>query len=182
MAGSLQDQLLNAGLIDKDKAKAIGKAKRKEAKVAKSSGITLVNETKEAVKLAAQQKAAKDRELNAARDEAANRKAINAQIKQLIENHRQARGKGDVAFNFTDGTKIKKIYISPKQQAQLGNGVLSIVKSGDQYELLPSPIADKIAQRDPSRVIDCRDKEAPPMTEEEEEWYKDFEIPDDLMW
>ncbi len=182
MAGSLQDQLLNAGLIKKDKAKEISKAKRKEARVARNSGIEIINETKEAAKLAAKQKAERDRELNANRNEVAHRKAINAQIKQLIENHRQPRDRGDVAFNFTDGSKIKKIYINAKQQNQLSNGMLSIVKQADQYELIPSPIANKIAQRDASRIIDCREKDATPMTAEEEEWYKDYEIPDDLMW
>jgi len=182
MAGSLQDQLLNAGLIKKDKAKEITKAKRKEARVARNSGLEIINESKEAAKLAAKQKADRDRELNANRNEAANRKAINAQIKQLIETHRQERGKGDVAFNFSDGSKIKKIYVNAKQQNQLTNGLLTIAKQGDQYELIPKPIADKIAQRDANRIIDCRTSDAPPMTEEEEEWYKDFEIPDDLMW
>lgn len=182
MAGTLQDQLLRAGLINEGKAKEISKAKRKEAKVAKSSGKVIVNEAKEAAKLAAQVKAERDRELNAARDAEANRKAINAQIKQLIENYRINRNKGDLSFNFTDGKKVKTIYVTLKQQNQLSSGLIAIVKQGDQYELLPKPIADKIAQRDSARIIDCRDNEAPPLTAEEEEWYKDYEIPDDLMW
>lgn len=182
MANSLQEQLLKAGLVDKDKAKTINKTKRKEAKAAKGRGIDIVNESREAALNAAKEKAAKDRALNASLNEAAQRKAINAQIKQLIEIHSIARDKGDIAFNFTDGTKVKKIYVTPKQQNQLSCGVLSIAKQGDQYAIIPSPIADKIAQRDASRVINCRDSEAPAMTAEEEEWYKDFEIPDDLMW
>lgn len=182
MAGSLQDQLLKAGLVDKNKAKSIGKEKRKEAKVAKGRGIELVNEARESALRAAKEKAEKDRALNASLNEAAQRKAINAQIKQLIESHSIARGQGDIGFNFTDGKKVKTIYVSAKQQNQLSSGVLSIAKQGDQYAIIPSPIADKIAQRDTNRIIQCRTEEAPAMTAEEEEWYKDFEIPDDLMW
>jgi len=55
-------------------------------------------------------------------------------------------------------------------------------KLGDAYSLIPAPIADKIAQRDPSRVIDCRRSNEPELTAEEQEWYKDFDIPDDLDW
>ncbi len=182
MAGTLQDQLLKAGLVNKDKAKNIGKEKRKEAKAAKGRGVELVNEAREAALRAAKEKAEKDRALNASLNEAAQRKAINAQIKQLIDNHGVDRSKGDISFNFTDGKKVKTIYINAKQQNQLSLGLLHIAKQGDQYVLIPSPIADKIAQRDAHRVINCRDSEAPPMTVEEEEWYKDFEVPDDLMW
>lgn len=182
MAGTLQDQLLKAGLVNKDKAKAIGKEKRKEAKAAKGRGVELVNEAREAALRAAQEKADKDRALNASLNEAAQRKAINAQIKQLIDNHGVDRSRGDISFNFTDGKKVKTIYVDTKQQNQLSLGLLQIAKQGDQYVLIPSPIADKIAQRDANRVINCRDREAPPMTAEEEEWYKDFDVPDDLMW
>ena len=48
MAGSLKDQLLKAGLSDEKKARQLDKEKRKQAKVAKSSGIELVNEAREA--------------------------------------------------------------------------------------------------------------------------------------
>lgn len=182
MAGTLQDQLMKAGLVDKNKAKAIGKEKRKEVKAAKGRGVELVNEAREAALQAAKEKAARDRALNASLNEAAQRKAINAQIKQLIETHGIDRKHGEISFNFTDGKKVKTIYVSSRQQNQLSSGMISIAKQGDQYVLIPSPIADKIAQRDADRVINCKDNNATPMTAEEEEWYKDFEVPDDLMW
>lgn len=182
MAGSLKDQLLNAGLADAAKAKALDKEKRKAAKVARRTGVTLENEAREAALRAQAEKAEKDRALNQAMNEKALRKAINAQIRQLVEMHRVDRSRGDIAFNFTDGKTIKKLHVNALQQKQLASGLLAIVKQGDQYEVLPAPIADKIAQRDPARVIDCRESDAAALTEEEQEWYKDYEIPDDLMW
>lgn len=182
MAGSLQDQLLKAGLADGKKAKAMNKEKRKQAKVAKQDRGKTTDEIKEGARQAALAKAARDRELNAARDDAAQRKAINAQIRQLIEAHLEPRGRGDIDFNFTDGKKIKKLLVTARQRARLTSGLLKIVKQGDQYELVPAPIADKIAQRDADRVIDCRGDNEPELTEEEKDWYKDFEIPDDLDW
>lgn len=182
MAGSLKDQLLNAGLADARKAKALDKEKRKTARVARRSGEVPENEAREAARRALAEKAERDRQLNQQLNEKALRKAINAQIRQLVEVHRVDRARGDVAFNFTDGKIIKKLHVTALQQKQLASGLLAIVKLGDQYEVLPAPIADKIAQRDPGRVIDCRESGAAALTEEEQEWYKDYEIPDDLMW
>ena len=182
MAGSLQDQLLKAGLADTKQAKAIQKEKRKQGKVAKEHRHEKIDEVKAAARQAAAAKAARDRSLNQERNEAAARKAINAQIKQLIEVHREARTEGSLDFNFTDGKKIKKLSVTGQQRARLISGLLKIVKSGDRYELVPAPIADKIAQRDPGRVIDCRGDNEPELTEQEKDWYKDFEIPDDLDW
>tara|TARA_R110002110_G_scaffold61225_6_gene172103 strand:+ start:2749 stop:3297 length:549 start_codon:yes stop_codon:yes gene_type:complete len=182
MAGSLQDQLLKAGLADTDKAKKLAKEKRKQANVARRSGEELGGETREAAREALAAKVRRDRELNEARNAEALRKAINAQIKQLIENHKLPRGRGDIGFNFTDGKKVKKLYVTAMEQKQLAAGNLAIGKQGDQYELLPWPIAAKIAERDSSRVIICSEAGAEELTAEEQEWYKDYEVPDDLMW
>jgi uncharacterized protein len=182
MAGSLKDQLLKAGLTDEKKARQLEKEKRKQAKVAKSSGIELVDENKEAARRALEEKAKRDRELNLARNSKAERKAINAQIKQLIETNKIPTGSGDIGFNFTDGKKVKKIYINAGEQKQLSAGRLGIVKQGDKYEIVPWPVAEKIAERDALRVINCKDNREPELNEEEQDWYKDYDIPDDLMW
>ena len=121
MAGSLQDQLLSAGLSDKKKAKKIAKEKRKKQRVAHSSGIDNVDETKLAAQQAREAKVARDRELNQARNDEATRKAIEAQIVQLIQNHKLDRRGGDVGFNFSSDKKIKKIYVTSLQQKLLAN-------------------------------------------------------------
>jgi uncharacterized protein YaiL (DUF2058 family) len=43
-------------------------------------------------------------------------------------------------------------------------------------------VAEKIAERDAGRVILCDKVDDVALTEEEKDWYKDYEIPDDLMW
>ncbi len=182
MAGSLQDQLLNAGLADADKAKKLKREKRKAQKHARSTGQSLVDDTKVAAAQALAEKAARARGLNQERDSKAQRKAINAQIRQLIEVNKLARGDGDISFNFTDGRKIKQLRVSALQHKQLAGGVLSVVKQGDAYEVVPRPVANKIAERDASRVIDVKESADDSLTDEEKDWYKDYEIPDDLMW
>ena len=179
MAGSLQDQLLKAGLADTDKAKKLAKEKRKQANVARRSGEELGGETREAAREALAAKVRRDRELNEARNAEALRKAINAQIKQLIENHKLPRGRGDIGFNFTDGKKVKKLYVTAMEQKQLAAGNLAIATT---VFYMGGRMAAKIAERDSSRVIICSEAGAEELTAEEQEWYKDYEVPDDLMW
>lgn len=182
MAGSLQDQLLQAGLTDAKTAKKLSQEKRKKANHARRTGVASDDEARQAASDARQAKLLRDRELNQNLNSEARRKAINAQIKQLIETSRLDRAGGDIAFSFSDGKKVKQLYVSALQQKQLAIGVLSIVKQGDQYELVPGAVAAKIAERDESRVIRVEGAEEATLTEEEQSWYQDYEIPDDLMW
>jgi len=179
---SLQDQLLKAGLIDAKKAKQANKEKRKETNVARRSNEEVVDEIKQSAEQARQEKAERDRELNRQRDHELQQKAIAAQIKQLIENHRQSKGagQGDVEYNFTDGKLIKKIRVSKLVQEQIVRGVLAVVKLGEGYEVVPRIVADKIAQRDEKFVIVANTKTQ--QQTDEDDPYKDYVIPDDLMW
>ncbi|MFV0476367.1 MAG: DUF2058 domain-containing protein [Parahaliea sp.] len=181
MSKSLKEQLLQAGLADAKRAKQFDKEKRKSARVARRSGHVLEDEIKVAARQARVEKIEHDRELNQQLNEKAQRKAINAQIRQLIDNNQVERG-GDVSFHFSDGKQVKKIYVNTIQQKQLCVGRLCIVKQGDQYQLIPAAVAAKIAERDASRIIRCEDSGAVKLSAEEEEWYKDYEIPDDLIW
>src|SRR5690606_3096682 len=108
-------------------------------------------------------------------------KAIAAQIKQLIQNHRQSKeaGKGEVEDNFTHGKLIKKIRVSPAIQQQIMRGQLAIVALEDNYELVPRVVGDKIAQRDEKVVIMAK---VATVVQEDDDPYKDYVIPDDLMW
>jgi len=60
----------------------------------------------------------------------------------------------------------------------LTQGQLAIVKSVEHYEIIPKAVAEKISQRDASAIILLNDG----VEEEIDDYYADFEIPDDLMW
>ncbi len=179
---SLQDQLLKAGLIDTKKAKQANKDKRKETNVARRSNEEKVDEIKQSAEQARIEKAERDRELNRQRDLELQQKAIAAQIKQLIENHRQPKGSGkdEVEYNFTDGKLIKKMRVSPLVLEQIVRGILGVVKLGDSYEVVPRVVADKIAQRDAKFVVVANTKVESKVDDDDP--YKDYVIPDDLMW
>ncbi|WP_347330029.1 DUF2058 domain-containing protein [Marinimicrobium locisalis] len=180
---SLQDQLQKAGLVDDKKAKQVKKEQRKQKKQARHTGEDPHAEIRQSAQAARADKAERDRALNRERQAAADKKAIEAQIRQLIDTHRQTKrgsGEGEVEYNFTDGTKIKKLLVSPQVQRQIIRGQLVVVRAGENYELIPKVVSDKIAERDPGYIVVANQK--PDDSVDEDDPYKDYVIPDDLMW
>lgn len=176
---SLQDQLLQAGLVDKKKVKQLKQEQRKESK-SRQKGHEPLDENKEQVKRALLEKAERDRQLNRQQQAETEKKAIKAQIIQLITMNRVERQKGDLAYQFKDGATIKKIYVTQQLQKDLINGRLAIAKLENDYELLPSSVAEKIMQRDPQVIVllNCYEEAGV----DENDPYADYQIPDDLMW
>ena len=175
---SLQEQFLKAGLVNKGKAKQVQQEKSKQQKIERRTGAQSVDEAKLAAAELQRKQAERARELNAQRDAAATQKAIMAQIVQMVQQNRQDKGKGDIAYNFTYNNKIERIHVSGKVQEHLMAGRLVIVRLGEATELVPRVIADKIAERDASLVVQVK-KAA---EEDPDDPYAAYKIPDDLMW
>lgn len=175
MADSLKAQLMKAGLADAKKAKKIEHEKRLAAK-----GQANEADAKQLAQQAQQEKLERDRELNRQQTEEKARKALTAQIKQLIEAHRLDRAKGDTPYNFVDDKKVKKLYVTAPLQQQLVNGQIAIVRLEAGYELVPAVVAERIKTRDAAVVVLLNDK--PSDQPAEDDPYKDYQIPDDLMW
>ncbi len=176
---SLQEQLLKAGLVDKKKVKQAGHDKSKQKKVELRTGKQSVDEARLAALDTQQKNLERTRELNAQRVAAANQKAIMAQITQMVQANRQSKGAGDIAYNFTHGKTIERMYVSAEIQGHLIAGRLVIVRIGDATELVPRIVADKIAERDPSLVVRVKKTSA---EIDADDPYAAFQIPDDLMW
>ena len=179
MAISLKDQLLKAGLVDARKISTAVKEKHKQEKQQHKHKIETIDETKANAQKAREEKAERDRQLNFERDEQLRHKAIIAQIKQLIEVSRLSRDGAEIAYNFTDGTKIKKILVTDEMLNQLSNGRLAIVKFDEQYSVVPKSVAEKIKLRDASYVIVSNVLQ---QTDDADDPYAEYKIPDDLMW
>jgi uncharacterized protein YaiL (DUF2058 family) len=175
---SLQDQLLNAGVIDKKKAKQIQKDKRKQAKQT-PKGSEQIDSSKHRAQQALAERSQHDRDINQQRQKEVDKKAIFAQIIQLIKLNKVDRKKGDIAYQFSDGKKIKKLYVTSILQNQLVRGQIVIVKLAESYELVPTAVAEKIKQRDDSVIVLWNSKDT---TQLDDDPYADYQIPDDLMW
>jgi uncharacterized protein YaiL (DUF2058 family) len=165
MANSLQDQLRKAGLVDSRQLSAVTKEKKKQEKQQRKHKIETVDETKANAQQARDEKAERDRQLNFQRDEEARGKAIVAQIKQLIAQSELSRTGAQLDYNFSDGTKIKKILITADMRDRLSNGRLAIVKFEERYSVVPKVIVSNQAT-----------------TDDTDDPYADYKIPDDLMW
>jgi hypothetical protein len=176
---SLQEQLLKAGLVDKNKVKVANQDKSRQKKIERRSGTESVDETRLAAQEMQRQQAERARELNAQRDAAARQKAIQAQIVQMVQQNRQAKGNGDIAYNYTHNNKIERFFVSAAVQAHLVAGRLVIVCLGSTVELVPRVIADKIAERDASMVVRVNKSSN---EVDADDPYAAFKIPDDLMW
>lgn len=179
MGNSLRDQLLKAGLVDKQKVKQAKHEKHKEAKQQRSGGVA-ADPGKQRAEQALNEKTARDRELNRQRKAESERKALEAQIRQLIEANRLPKNDGDIAYNFTDGTKIRRLYITAATRQQLGSGQLAIVKLNGQYDIVPAAVAEKIRQRDAACVVAGHAPQA--QRPEEADPYANYPVPDDLLW
>ena len=181
MRDSLFEQLKKSGLVDKNKAQKFKHSQYKSKKQKTKKGTAhQLDEAKLLAQKAQAEKVKRDRQLNQQLKEKAERKAIAAQIKQLIETNRVEDHDGDIVYNFTDANVVKRIYISEQVHKYLISGRLAIAKLGEGYELVPMPVAKKIKQRDAQCIIIC-DHSAEP-EQDEDDPYADYKIPDDLMW
>jgi len=179
MRNPLQEQLLKAGLVNKTKAAQVV---REQAKKHKGKGpLAPSAEQVEAQRLQTE-KAERDRAIAAERNAQARAHEARAQVHQIVEAHKVKR-EGEIAYRFADGDKIKDVLVNAALRAQLASGTLVIVRHDQGYELLPRAAADKVYERDAATIVlDHGRAEAGSGNEADDEFYKQFEVPDDLIW
>lgn len=175
---SLQDQMLQAGLTSKSKASKVKKQKHKQLKQKRKNNVVVQDEAALLAKQAAAKQHEQDRALNEKRNQQAEKNQIAGQINQLITLNKLPKGEEGEVFNFTHGTKVKRIYVDDGLRQRLVLGSAVIVVLGKAFEVVPTVVAEKIAQRDKNRVIYLDDVTTVSVDDE----YADFAVPDDLMW
>lgn len=184
---SLQEQLLQAGLVSSAKARSAKTEKYKQSQQQRNSKEQAVDEARALALKAQAEKLEKDRELNRLKQEQEEKKQIAAQIKQLVQEHRMSVDESEIdryddsfAYHFTDHNKVKKLFVPPRMRAQIADGRLAIVKAGQRYEVVAAEIAEKIRERSSAAVmvLNAPKQEAA----ESRDPYAAYQIPDDLMW
>jgi len=190
MSMSLREQLLKAGLVTEKQARQAEKqayqpSKQKQGKKAPPRELT------PAAKQAQAAKAARDQELNRRQQEKAAAKARIAELKQLIEQHRVPRVESDDFYNFVVEGKIRRIPVDASLRERLVRGELAVVRCDGHYDLVPVSALDRIRERDLGAVVHLVDRPGqagvggaassaePPGGDDP---YKDFVVPDDLVW
>lgn len=179
MGNSLQEQLLKAGLVNEQRLKETRSDKHKAAKQSGKRGLGPDKVARREVEQVRAEKAARDRGLNRQRQEESERRARENELRQLIHSHRVVREGGELAYNFTDGRALKRLYVTKDQHARLVDGRLAVARQDAFYELIPAEIAERVQARDPERLLVWnRHDKAPPGDDP----YAAFQVPDDLIW
>ncbi|EDY85540.1 conserved hypothetical protein [gamma proteobacterium HTCC5015] len=200
MSGSFADQLLKAGLVSEDdvtKAEAdkrrrpsnkpSGKsAKRKprrglpQSKAKHSAPQGVANKEARKAHAAANKVSEAEREKRAKQEQAEQRRLLNIQLlnalqEQAIEEP-ATDPEGKVKFNYPYEGKIRGIYVTAEQQQRLADGELVITLIKAKTKMIPKAAVASVLEIDPDRFI----YEVP--REDPDDPYKDYAVPDDLVW
>lgn len=177
MSNALRDQLVKAGLANKQSANTLNAKSRKKHK--KPRGETAADIT---AKQAADAKREKDKALNAARQAQQQKVAIKAQIKVLIETHAIKEYSGEIAYNYIAGTKVRQLYVQQPIHAQLSSGTMAITRLNGKTYLVPVEIAQKILTLNPQWAVTTPGESNQESPDDDDDPYANYQIPDDLSW
>ncbi|GAA5185581.1 DUF2058 domain-containing protein [Acinetobacter kookii] len=174
---ALQAQLLKAGLVDNKKAKKLSKQAVHEQRTGQS------NEAELKAKIAQdqQEKLARDQALDLEKKRLLQGKELKAAIVQMINQHKIKDTDGEMAYQFIDDNKVKKIYLNQQIYNALVAGSLIIAKETEGYAVLPKALAERINQKMEGFII-VNNSEKNEQTTDEDDPYAAYVIPDDLMW
>jgi uncharacterized protein YaiL (DUF2058 family) len=178
----LQEQLLKAGLVKQSKVSQVA---REQHAARHARGTATPNEIALDAERARADKVARDRELAHARKAQARTAELRAQAKQIIEDKHVA-GAGDSEYRFTADGAVRTVLVGDEQRKQLSSGALVIVRLGDRHLLLPRAAADKVRERDAGTIVLDHGLSADVNTaadaSEDDAYYAQFKVPDDLVW
>jgi len=193
--GDLKEQLLKAGLVTeeqvrdadhKPKGRGTGKAGRGRRKPGSGKpaargpaqkGPRSAEEVDlaEAYRLRArEERELREAEARARREADKRRKENRAKIATLIREHAQNRDDAEQSYHFQVSGKVKQVYVTNDQLAELASGELAITFLEGRRCLIPAAIAEQIQDLDPDKLV-VRHAPTPGDAAEDD-------IPDDLMW
>lgn len=176
----LQEQLLKAGLVKKSKLAEIA---REQNKARHGKGPAVPNDIQRDAERARVEKAERDRAIEAERKAQARTAELRAQARQIIEDRKVPRT-GEVEYRFTAHGAIRTVLVNDDLRRKLSAGALVIVQLDDRYELLPRMAADKVRERDAGMIVldHGQGTDTGTATSEDDAYYAQFQVPDDLMW
>ena len=102
-------------------------------------------------------------------------------MRQLLQQH-AVKADGDIRFNFKDSAtgKVRYLFVSENQQSLLAAGQLLICGDGKRAVITSRDSAERIRERSPEAVLFDADSKTDDSAVDDA--YKDFPIPDDLVW
>ena len=188
-ANALQAQLLKAGLVKKSQvsqvanqqAKArVDKHDPKAAAIAAEAELARIEAEK-----ARLEKVERDRQIAAERNAERRANEVRAQARQIIAD-KKVLAKGEAEYRFNDGEVIRTLLMTEAVRKQVIDAALVIVRDGEGYCLLPRVAAVQVRERAPELIVldnAGRDYVEPSTgNAEDDAYYAQFQVPDDLVW
>ncbi|MEO7936808.1 MAG: DUF2058 domain-containing protein [Dokdonella sp.] len=181
-ANPLQEQLLKAGLVKKSK---VAEVAREQNKARHGKGPAQLSEIQREAERSRVEKAERDRALAAEQKAKARITELAAQARQIINDKKVPR-EGEIEYRFTADGAIRTLLVNDELRKMLSSGALVIARLGDRYELLPRTAGDKVRERDPSMIVldhgNHADVGPAVASSEDDAYYAQFKVPDDLAW
>jgi len=181
MADSLRDQLLKSGLVQKLKteAKPVRPAEKQKAPAAKPAPRAPARGTPQEMDLAAAyaQRARLEREerervQREAERAAREKKERKQKLAALLDGKALNAPDADLPRHFPHGNKIRRVYCTKDQLAQLNRGELAVIQQAGRYLLVAKDVAVQASAIQPEVLVLLCDPNAP----------ADDDVPSDLMW
>ncbi len=178
----LQEQLIKAGLAKKSKAAEVAREQNKAREAKGPSGPSEIQLEAERVRA---EKVERDRALAAESKAKAQIAELRAQARQIIKDRKVPRS-GESEYRFTADGAIRSLLVNEDLRKKLSSGALVIACIDESYELLPRAAAEKVRDRDASLIVldHGQDAGSEPVatTSEDDAYYAQFKVPDDLVW
>ena len=184
MNDAFREQLLKAGLATKKQAKAVtheenvGRRKRRKKNKGGAASETEVSADQQAAQAAAEEKRLRDKALNEEREETRKAEAVRSEVDDLVTKNRLKDTKGEIAYQFVDDKKVKRVFVTEAVRKELAEGDIGIVDLKGAYVLVSRDIALKVEDRCPERLVWLNE----PEETDEDDPYGDYKVPDDLVW
>ena len=178
----LQEQLIKAGLAKKSKAAEVAREQNKTREAKGPSGPSEIQRETERVRA---DKVERDRALAAESKAKARITELRAQARQIIRDKKLPRS-GESEYRFNADGAIRTVLVNEDLRKKLSSGALVVARIDQSYELLPRAAADKVRERDPGLIVldhgHQASSEPATASAEEDAYYAQFKVPDDLVW
>ncbi|MCP5154745.1 MAG: DUF2058 family protein [Ectothiorhodospiraceae bacterium] len=120
---------------------------------------------------------ARDARLNRYTPEALARRERRRQLEALLAEHKRNDDKADIPHHFLRGKKVKHVYVTAEQHAELTAGSLSVLAHDGYHYLLAPEIAERAHALAPDAFLFRNDPGGAPRSAEAVD-----DVPDDIVW
>ena len=171
--GSLQDQLLKAGLATPEQLRKMRAEQRRESRGRRDSREG--------------SRTSRGRPSGSPPDRGdASVRVLNLRIRELLDRHTLNDRNAEITFNFARENVIRRVNVTDEQRRKLAAGELAIVGFRRRHHLVPAEVAEEIRTLRPIVFVHRAAPEgadAPsPAADDEDDPYREFPVPDDLRW